>query len=245
MNSNYLNYKGHAFTGFLWSIYDGIINSINYENRELELSIINTNSITEYTSILMDKILFHDNLKLGFHLNRIGYRFFAGYIGPRYFLYDTANPQDICEDIISKVIPVPTPELIWQVYLLTNANKVLAEDNVFIGYYADLLRFYSAETLNTYLGQPDINEVIEPKVFLHDNYAKVECCWFEEYDTGPDESYLYEYCRGLYIDTCEYEIQNNTIRLINRTEQQLLKSWYVDETYIVYKTNEDEEDLPF
>ncbi len=161
-------------------------------------------------------------------------------IGPRYFLYDTANPQDICEDIISKVILDSKPEYIWQVYLMANANKILTEANVFIAHYVDLLCFYSPETLNTYVWQPDINEVIRPKVFLHDNYAKVECCWFEEYDTGPDESYLYEYCRGLYIDTCEYEIQNNTIQLINRMEQQLIKSWYVEDG-----TNEDEEDLPF
>lgn len=38
----------------------------------------------------------------------------------------------------------------------------------------------------------------------------------------------------------EYEIQNNAIRLINHTEQQLIKSWYDED-----ETNEVEEDLPF
>lgn len=235
--------KGHAFTGFLQSILDGIIQPINIaypyadfyswlkssENRKLAYSSINTNSITRYTSVLMDKIHIQNNLELGFLID----------FDSRYFLYNKVNPQDTYEDIISKVIPDSKPEFIWQVYLMANANKVLTEANVFIAYYVDLLCFYSAETLNTYVWQPDINEVIRPKVFLHDNYAKVECCWFEEYDTAKVES-PYGCCRGLYIDTCEYEIQNNAIRLINRTEQQLIKSWY-DEDEI----NEDEEDLPF
>lgn len=207
----FLCYKGRAISNFLKSL-SGI-------DKEADLSNIETKCIVDYTHLLFDKIHFKQNWSLGFQLEKL-----------QYYLYDTTNLQNIDKDFLSKAIPVQTSDFLWQIYFLTNAHKILEENNEYIGNYFDLNCFFQPDYVDTINWQPNVNEAISPKIFWNkDNtYAKVECCWYEEYESN-NYSPTYGWCRGLYLDSCEYEIQDGSIRLVNHDEQQLIPSWIYDE----------------
>ena len=63
---------------------------------------------------------------------------------------------------------------------MTNADKVLKDINDLVVAYGDLLSMYSEDYLDTFKWEPNINDFLEPKVFLADSHAKVECCWIDE-----------------------------------------------------------------
>lgn len=188
------------------------------DNRKREnLSNINMKCIVDYTYLLLDEIHFKDNWELGLRLNKVQYWFNT----LQYYLQDMSDLQNTDNNLLSKVIPKETSEFWWQIYFLTNAHKILEEDNEYIGDKSDLIYVYSQDFIDTIDWQSNVDDVISPKIFWNrNNYAKVKCCWHE--DNYGDAQ------RGLYIDTCEYKVQNNTIQLVNRTEQQLITSTMED-----------------
>lgn len=200
----YLYHKGKAFINFMWSINNGFS---EYEKNEL--SSISTQSIIEYTHLLLDKIHLHVNYKLEFKLE-----FPMGY-----YLVNKTNPQICIEDLLPHLIAETTSEFIWQTYLLTNASKILRDVNDIVVAYGDLLWMFSENYLSSFKWEPNINEFFEPKVFLEHNYARVECCWIEGNEWG------------LYKEICEYNIRESAIQLINCRHNLLLPPWGSDEYY--------------
>ncbi|WP_278411193.1 hypothetical protein [Barnesiella intestinihominis] len=199
--------KGRAFTDFLQSVSSGII--YGDKRKKLVLSDINTQCIVEYTHILLDKIHFRGNYTLGFQLD-----YPSGY-----YLRNKTYPQIRMECLFPYIVPEESPEFVWQMYLLTNADKILHGINDYVSSYCELLWMYSDEYLNTFKWEPNINEFLDPKLVLHGTYAKVECCWIESNEMG------------LYKDICEYDIRDETIEEKSHTIQLLLPPWGSDDYY--------------
>lgn len=204
MDDWYLYCKGKAFTSFLQSINHGF-----QKNAKPELSNINTQSIIEYTSLLMDRIRWRENYKLEFQ-----FEYPTGY-----YLTNETDQGVRIKDSLTHIIAEPTTEFVWQAYLLVNADKVLNDINDLVVAYGDLLSMYSADYLDTFKWEPDINVFLEPKVFLADNHARVECCWIDENELG------------LYKEICEYDIQGNVFQLTNRKSHLLLPPWGSEDYY--------------
>lgn len=154
----YLYRKGKAFTSFL--------QSINLGFEKTELSNINTQCIIEYTSLLLDRIHWQEFYRLEFQLE----------YPTGYYLTNGTNQDVRIKDSLTHIVVEPTTEFVWQTYLLANADKVLNDTNDLVVAYGDLLSMYSEDYLDTFKWEPDINVFLEPKVFLADNHARVECC---------------------------------------------------------------------
>ena len=200
----YLLFKGKSFADFLESINGGF-----HSCEKDELSKISTQSIIEYTLLLLDKIHFQEKYKLGFQLE----------YPTEYYLIHETNPDVRIKDSLTHIVFEPTLEFVWQAFLLTNAGKVLREINELVLVYGDLLSMYSAYYLNTFKWEPNINVFLSPKIFLAEHYARVETCWIEQNELG------------LYKEICEYDIRENVIRLNNRTSHLLLPPWGSDDYY--------------
>ena len=153
--------KGRAFTDFLQSVSSGII--YGDKRKKLVHSDKNTQCIVEYTHILLDKIHFRGNYTLGFQLD-----YPSGY-----YLRNKTYPQIRMECLFPYIVPEESPEFVWQMYLLTNADKILHGINDYVSSYCELLWMYSDEYLNTFKWEPNINEFLDPKLVLHGTYAKV------------------------------------------------------------------------
>ena len=156
----------------------------------------------------MNKIHFRDNYELGFALTY-----------PTEYCLTDKNFETYIKDLLPYIIPELTIEFVWQMYLLTNANKVLNELNDLVVGYGDLFWMFSLDYLDTFKWEPNFNEFIEPKLFLDNNYARVECCWIDSNELG------------LYKEICEYEIQEAIIQLKDRHTHLLLPPWGSDDYY--------------
>lgn len=200
----YLYRKGKAFTGFLQSINQGF-----GEYAKKQLSNINTQSIIEYTSLLLDRIRWQENYRIEFQLE----------YPTGYYLTNGTNQGVRIKDSLTHIVAEPTTEFVWQAYLLANADKVLKDINDLVVAYGDLLSMYSADYLDTFKWEPDINVFLEPKVFLADNHARVECCWIDENELG------------LYKEICEYDIQENVFQLTNQKSHLMLPPWGSEDYY--------------
>ena len=136
-----------------------------------------------------------------------------------YYLTNGTNQGARIKDSLTHIVAEPTTEFVWQAYLLANADKVLKDINDLVVAYGDLLSMYSADYLDTFKWEPDINVFLEPKVFLADNHARVECCWIDENELG------------LYKEICEYDIQENVFQLTNQKSHLLLPPWGSEDYY--------------
>lgn len=108
----YLYRKGKAFTDFMQSINHGF-----QKNEKPQLSNINTQSIIEYTSLLLDRIHWQKNYRLEFQLE----------YPTGYYLTNKTNQSVCIKDLLTHIVAEPTAEVVWQAYLLTNADKVLLD----------------------------------------------------------------------------------------------------------------------
>ena len=123
-----------------------------------------------YTSLLLDRIHWQDNYWLEFQLE----------FPDGYYLTNVANQSVLIKDSLTHIVTEPTTEFVWQAYLLSNSDKVFHDMDCLIVAFCDLLWMYSEDYLLTFKWEPDINVFLEPKVFLAENYARVECCWINE-----------------------------------------------------------------
>lgn len=204
LNDWYLYRKGKAFTGFLQSINIGF-----KEDAKTELSNINTQYIIGYTSQLLDRIHWQNNYRLEFQLE----------YPTGYYLTNETNQSVRIKDSLTHIVAEPTTEFIWQAYLLTNADKVLKDINDIVVAYGDLLWMYSEDYLDTFKWEPNINDFLEPKVFLADSHARVECCWIDQNEYG------------LYKEICEYDIREKDFQLTNHKCHLLLPPWGSEDYY--------------
>lgn len=216
----YIYQKGKAFTNFLESIDKGFC---EYDNPD-KLNM-NTKCIIEYTSLLLDRIHFRENSTIGFYMT----------FPKCFYLINRDNPSDEIYDLLPYIIPEQSVEFIWQMYLLTNSEKILYDINDFVADYGDLLWMYSDEYLNTFKWEPNINDFIKPKVLLENNYARVECCWIEGNEIG------------LYKEVCEYNILDDKVLLINEQTTRLLPPWGAEDDDNTSDDNESfsDDEVPF
>ena len=126
----YLYRKGKAFTGFLQSINQGF-----GEYAKKQLSNINTQSIIEYTSLLLDRIRWQENYRIEFQLE----------YPTGYYLTNGTNQGVRIKDSLTHIVAEPTTEFVWQAYLLANADKVLKDINDLVVAYGDLLSVFLAD----------------------------------------------------------------------------------------------------
>lgn len=162
-----------------------------------------------YTSLLLDRIHWQDNYWLEFQLE----------FPDGYYLTNVANQSVLIKDSLTHIVTEPTTEFVWQAYLLSNSDKVFHDMDCLIVAFCDLLWMYSEDYLFTFKWEPDINVVLEPKIFLSESYARVEYCWINENELG------------LYKEICEYDIRDNVFQLTNRKSHLLLPPWGSDDYY--------------
>ena len=80
-----------------------------------------------------------------------------------YCLTNGTNQGVRIKDSLTHIVDEPTTEFVWQAYLLANADKVLKDINDLVVAYGDLLSMYSADYLDTFKWEPDINVFFRTK----------------------------------------------------------------------------------